>query len=110
MPQFLIAVLAVVLFATSGCGPVKPMTGSEFKGFCYQYTDGRQTGCSDIIAVCDEYTPVLGQRQSSLDACLRECQDIHAPQASRYFGTDCEGGSEFAFDWCQRYCRRAYPK
>jgi hypothetical protein len=84
------------------------MTEKEFKGFCYQYGEGRDAAC-DTISVCDPYSAVITTRQSSLQACLDACEAIHKPQVWEYTNTDCVGPADAARDWCQRYCRTAYP-
>jgi len=101
--------LSVVLLAFGGCGPTKPMTESEFKGFCYQSGDGRFNSC-DTISVCDPYTVAMNMEQPSLSKCLEECEAIHGSQVWAYILTDCAGPNDSARDWCQRFCRTNYPK
>jgi len=111
MRRLLFAVLVVFAGAVCGCGPVKPMSESEFRGFCYQYGDGSQGGgCGDIIAICDEYSTVINMSQGSQSACREACRAIARPQARRYTFTGCEGGVAHAVAWCERYCRSAYQK
>lgn len=109
MRAMMLAVLAGAVFLAGGCGPVRPMTESEFKGFCYQYGEGRNGSC-DTISVCDPYTVVMNTKQESLEKCKAECEAIHGPQTWQYIGSDCAGAADAARDWCQRYCRTAYPQ
>jgi hypothetical protein len=109
MRAAILAVLAGTVLLAAGCGPAKPLTESEFKGFCYQYGEGKNGSC-DTISVCNPYTVVLNTKQESLAACLAECRSIHGTQFWQYIGSDCAGPSDAANDWCQRYCRSAYPK
>ncbi|GFK93731.1 hypothetical protein NNJEOMEG_01565 [Fundidesulfovibrio magnetotacticus] len=103
-------VLCLALLAlAAACGPVRPMTESEFKGFCYQYDAGPQTDCVPINT-CDAYLTVIGVPQPSQQACLDGCKGVYAEQVQRMGLTGCKGAPEFARDWCQRYCRNAYPQ
>jgi len=111
MRRLFFVLLFVFAGAVSGCGPVKPMPESEFKGFCYQYGDGSQGGgCGDIIAICDEYVTVLNMSHGSQSACIDACRAIEGPQAGRYVFTGCAGGVAHAAAWCERSCRTAYQK
>ena len=111
MRHILFIGLIILAGVVSGCGPVKPITESEFRGFCYQYGDGNDSaGCSDIIAVCDAFRNVINTQQDSRDACFRVCQDIARPLAQRYTFTGCAGGVAHAQGWCLRYCTSAYPR
>ena len=110
MRTVLFASLAAALLFAGGCGPAKPMTEKEFKGFCYQYGEGEYGGDCDTISVCDPYTLVMNTQQASLNKCLEECEAIHAPQVWRYAHTSCLGPVDAARDWCVKYCRTAYPK
>ena len=85
------------------------MTEKEFKGFCYQYGEGLNGSC-DTISVCNPYTTVINTAHPSQQQCLDECAAIYKPQSWLYAHTDCLGPAEYARDWCQRYCRTAYPK
>jgi len=107
MRQVLLGIFAAALFFAGGCGPVKPMTEADFKGFCYQTGQGKELDC-DAIGVCDPYTVVLSTKQPSLRKCLDECSDINSRQAVRYSNTGCAATADAARDWCQRYCRSAY--
>lgn len=103
------AILAGVVLLAGGCGPGKPMTVSEFKGFCYQSSGNREASC-DSISICDEYLTVLEIRQPSVDACIRKCGAVYGPQFTRHVIDGCSTASQNAEEWCERYCRTAYPK
>ena len=109
MRLILCASLLAVLLCSGGCGPTRPLTLSEFEGFCYQSGEGRFGSC-DTISVCGPYTVVMNMAQPSLGQCSKECEGIHASQAWTYVLTDCAGPNDSARDWCQRYCRTNYPK
>jgi hypothetical protein len=109
MRQVLLGIVTTFLVFLGGCGPVKPMTEADFKGFCYQYGQGKSGDC-DTIEVCDPYSVVMNTPQPSLQKCLDECAAIHGPQVWKYVDTGCSGPADAARDWCQRYCRTVYPK
>jgi len=110
MRHLLFACLVILAGVISGCGPARPLTESEFKGFCYQLTDGESgSGCSDIITICDAYRIVMNTQHDSREACVRACQDIAGPQRRRFLFTNCQVGVEHALGWCLRYCASAYP-
>jgi hypothetical protein len=109
MRRIFYASLAIVLLFTGGCGSARPMTEKEFNGFCYQNGDGGVAGC-DTISVCNPYDAVIEAKQSSLRGCLDACENIHKPQVWQYINTDCLVAANSARDWCQRYCRTAYPQ
>lgn len=101
--------LGAAVLALAACGPVKPMTSSEFRGFCYQTGDNRFQGC-DTISVCDEYAPAVDRQHQSLSACLGECSSIREQQRRRIGLGECATASGNAGDWCERYCRTNYPQ
>jgi len=106
IPALMVAAFALTLAA---CGPVKPMTSSEFRGFCYQNSDNRFQSC-DTISVCDDYSTVVDMRQPSLDACLKGCADIREQQRRRIGLGECSTASGNAGDWCERFCRTNYQQ
>ena len=109
IPAALAAACLPLALAAGSCGPVKPMTESEFTGFCYQYSGSPPQGCV-AIDTCDEYTTVMATQHASLQACLDDCSGVYAGQMKRRGLSGCLGAPENARDWCQRYCRTVYPK
>lgn len=103
------ATLVTALLLAGGCGSGKPMTVSEFKGFCYQSSVNRDASC-DAISLCDEYLTVLEIRQPSVDDCIRKCAAVYGPQFKRHVVDGCSSMAQNAEEWCERYCRTAYPK
>jgi len=109
MRLILVAHLAVALLFLCGCGPARPLTESEFKGFCYQYDGLRQADC-DTISVCGEYLSVTGQPQASRAKCVEGCQRVYQPQFMRFINGGCAGAAQYARDWCEKFCVTNYPK
>uniref|UniRef100_A0A7C4AGH6 Lipoprotein n=1 Tax=Fundidesulfovibrio putealis TaxID=270496 RepID=A0A7C4AGH6_9BACT len=102
MTRTLLILLAAC--ALCGCSVGKPMTESEFLGFCYQDFDDRRGDC-DTISVCDQYRTVMSKQFSSKADCLADCAATYAQQANRFVMTGCAGAAENARDWCDRFCR-----
>jgi len=102
-------VVCSLLLLTAACGPARPISESEFKGFCYQYDAGPHSDCVPIHT-CDEYLTVIGARQPSLEACLQGCQDIYRDQMRKQGLGGCTGAPANSRDWCQKVCRTNYPK
>ena len=108
----IIACLTALLFGLAGlagCGPVRPMTQSEFNGFCYQTSTPRFTDC-DNISVCNGYSTAFDMQNPSFAKCMAECDAVHSAQYMTYVATGCATVNESAWDWCQRYCRTNYPQ
>jgi hypothetical protein len=109
MRLIFIAPFAAAFLFLCGCGPARPLTESEFKGFCYQYEGLRQADC-DTISVCSEYLSVTGQTQESRAKCLEGCQRVYQPQYMRYITDGCAGPAQAARAWCERFCMTNYPQ
>ena len=109
MPWMLFASFAAALLLSGGCGPVRPMTESEFKGFCYQYPGNPESGC-DSISICNDYLTVIGVTQPSKATCLEKCAEVYRPQAMAHVLRGCSTAAANAESWCERYCRTAYSK
>lgn len=107
MRSTLLVCFATLLLGLAGCGPTRPMTESEFRGFCYQTDEPRFADC-DTISVCGGYSTALGMQDPSLGKCLAECDSVHSAQYMTYVATGCAIANESAWDWCQKYCRTNY--
>ncbi len=105
-----IITLAALAFAASGCGPSRPMTRSEFLGFCYQSPGDFFSGSANSIPECNAYTVVIGRNHASLGECLAGCAAVQADQIANCQATGCASRSADARDWCDKYCRSNYPK
>jgi len=108
MQKFVLLFLCAVTLGLGGCAS-KPLTESEFKGFCYT-TIGRRNSC-DTIPLCDEFaTSVLSSEYASRQACSSACLDVY----NRLYGPNqfdgCAPTLFAAFDWCKKYCNTNYPE
>lgn len=110
MKAFASAALAILIPVIAACGPMKPMTVSEFKGYCYQGSASPRRSSCDTIRVCNEYLPVVNGERNSLETCLKGCAEVFRQQRNFYGVGECPKEMENASDWCERYCRRAYSK
>ncbi len=104
--------LCVLILATLGlgaCGVSRPLTDSEFRGFCYTAV-GHRTSC-DTITICNEYdTDVLSAKHASRDACAQACQQVY----DRLYGPNefngCGPTVLLGYNWCTKYCNTNYPQ
>lgn len=108
MRYAMLAVIAVMLLA-SGCLKPRPLTESEFKGFCYQYQPTPEFDC-DTISVCNDYGPVLEKEHASCEECIKGCRAVYLRQMQGRTINDCPGAFNYGEDWCERFCRTNYPK
>ena len=106
-----LACLAAAALAFSGCGPARPMTSSEFRGFCYQ-SQGSMFRTSNVnsISECNAYATVTQTDHASLRDCLAGCAAVQAQQYVQCKGMGCASVNYDARSWCDRYCRTNYPK
>ncbi|MFZ5428142.1 MAG: hypothetical protein ACOZEN_14335 [Thermodesulfobacteriota bacterium] len=102
--------LIILIPFFAACAPMKPMTVSEFKGYCYQGGSFSFRSSCDTIRVCDEYLPVVEGERKSLETCLKGCAEVYRQQQRFYGVGECPKEMENAVDWCQRYCRRAFAR
>lgn len=100
----LFVLCSAALLLLTGCSLSQPVTESSFKGNCYQHVNGRRTAC-DTIPICDEYLPVMSPEFPSQAKCMEECAAVYKTQYHALTNTPCIATSQFAYEWCQRYCR-----
>lgn len=107
MRMFALGVLLSLVAALAGCGVSRPLTDSEFRGFCYTAI-GHRTSC-DTITICNEYdTDVLSVKHASQEACSQGCQTVY----NRIYGPNqfngCGPTVLMAYNWCKKYCTTNY--
>ena len=105
-----ILTLALVLLAAglSGCAQ-RPLSDSEFRGFCYT-SIGRRNSC-DTITICNEYdSDVLSAKHASREDCGKGCLDVY----NRLFVPNefdgCGTTVLMDYNWCKKYCNTNYPQ
>ncbi len=109
MRPYLLPLLAILMVTSAGCVPRPAMDQSEFKGFCYQ-AGGLRGGDCDNISICNTYLSVIDVPQKSLQACLQGCVDINRTNVYQTLSAQCINVSQAGMDYCQRFCRGAYPE
>ncbi len=109
MRKMLLVFSLAALMSSGGCGPAKPMSESEFRGFCYQSSGNPESSC-DTLSLCNEYLPVIEIRETSLAQCLEQCGAVFKPQAVRFVLKGCSTAAANAKAWCERYCRTNYSQ
>lgn len=103
------ALACLLLAATlSGCAQ-RPLTDSEFRGFCYTNI-GKRTSC-DTFSICDAFdNDVLQVKHASRADCAKGCAAIY----DRLYGPNmfegCDATVQDAFGWCMKFCNTNYPQ
>ena len=106
----LILLMFFVLAVYGHASAAKSGPAETFKSACLQSDGGGEDGCADIIALCNEFSSVVGVPQGSRQACFESCRDVARSQSTRYDGVSgCAGSVTDAAAWCVRYCRDVYP-
>ena len=95
--------------AILGACAQRPLTDSEFRGFCYT-TIGRRTSC-DTLTICDDFdTNVLSVRHASRKACSDACDATYNRLYAPNLFEGCDAMLLTANDWCKKYCDTNYAE
>ena len=107
MRHLFLAVLCLAVIALVACTP-KPLTDSEFRGFCYTAGGGRNTSC-DNIELCNVYdTDVLSVGFASREACTNACNAVYNNLSGPNQFNGCMPVVVAGFNWCAKYCNTNY--
>ena len=107
MKSLFLAILCAAA-CLGGCAQ-KPLTDSEFRGFCYT-TIGRLTSC-DTLTICNEFdTNVLSVHHASRKACNEACAVTYNRLYGPYQFDGCDGTVLMASNWCNKYCNTNYAE
>ena len=110
MRLFLLAGLALALAALGAACTPKPVTDSEFRGFCYTSGGGRHASC-DSISLCNIIdSSVLAVKHPSRDACSKACDAVADNLTAENQFNGCMPVVATGASWCQRYCLSNYPQ
>lgn len=104
-PALLCLVLAAAL---SGCAQ-RPLTDSEFRGFCYTNI-GKYTSC-DTIGICDDFdNNALQVKHASRADCAKACAAVYNRLYAPNILEGCDPTLLYSLDWCLKYCNTNYPQ
>ena len=107
MKRFAAILLLGTLVAVLGACTPRPLTDSEFRGFCYTSL-GRRASC-DTITICNEYdSDVLSVKHATREDCAKGCDTVYNRQ---YVPNEFDGCSPtvlMAYNWCMKYCNTNY--
>ncbi len=107
MKPLLLLVAAALTAAVSGCAS-RPLTDSEFRGFCYT-SIGRRASC-DTITICNEFdSDVLSVKHASRADCNKGCQEVYNRLYEPNAFDGCAPTVLMAANWCHKYCNTNYP-
>ena len=108
MRHLLLAVLGLALAGLSACAS-KPLTDSDFRGFCYTSGGGRSASC-DNIELCNVYdSDVLAVQFASRQACAKACNDVYNALSGPNQFNGCMPVVVTGLNWCAKYCNANYP-
>ena len=108
MRMLLLAALCLLAAGLGGCAS-KPLSDSEFRGFCYTAI-GHRTSC-DTISLCNEYdADVLSVKHASRQACGEGCQAVYNRLYTPNLFDGCSPTVLMAFNWCKKYCNTNYDE
>ena len=108
MRQLLLGAFCLALCGLAACTP-KPLTDSEFRGFCYTSGGGRNTSC-DNIELCNVYdSDVMSVQFASRQACNKACNDVYNALSGPNQFNGCMPIVVTGFNWCAKYCNTNYP-
>lgn len=106
--KLLLSLLCLIGACLAGCA-VKPLTDSEFRGFCYTCTESRFASC-DTIDMCNEFDAnAVGIKHASRQECEADCQATYDRQFRTNLFNGCLGTLRSALNWCLKYCGTNYP-
>lgn len=99
--------VAVCLIAA--CTP-KPVTDSEFRGFCYTSEGGRSTSC-DTINICNTYdSQAISVKHTSRKACVDACAATSNALTGPNQFNGCMPTIGVGLTWCTKYCNSNYAE
>lgn len=108
-PLALALALLTITIGLAACSISRPLTDSEFRGFCYT-SIGRRASC-DTISICNDFdTSVLSVKHASREACVKACQDVYNRLYVPNEFDGCVPTVMMANNWCAKYCNTNYPK
>jgi hypothetical protein len=110
MRLFLLACLGLSLAVASAACTPKPVSDSEFRGFCYTSGGGRHASC-DSISLCNVYdSDALSIQHPSRQACDTACDRVANQLGADNQFNGCMPVVATGAAWCHKYCSSNYPQ
>ena len=101
MRLLLLAGTCLMVVCLAACTP-KPVTDSEFRGFCYTSGGGRSASC-DNIELCNVYdSDVLAVQFASRQACAKACNDVYNALSGPNQFNGCMPVVVTGLNWCAK--------
>jgi hypothetical protein len=108
MKLFLLVVLCAMTAMLDACVQ-RPLTDTEFRGFCYT-SIGRRNSC-DTITICDDFdNNVLSEKHLSRKDCREKCTAVYNRLYTPNLFEGCSPTVLMAYNWCEKYCNTNYPE
>lgn len=108
MQKLLLVLLCAMATGLGGCAS-RPLSDSEFRGFCYTAI-GHRTSC-DTITICNEFdSDVLSAKFPSRHACSEGCSTVYNRLYGPYLFDGCSPTVLMAYNWCMKYCNTNYAE
>ncbi len=86
----------------------RPMTDSDFRGFCYG-AYGRRTSC-DTIPICTEFETALSQEFAGRNACVAACSSLYDRLYAKSIYERCLTSLGQINRLCIQYCNSHYSE
>ena len=110
MRLFLLACLGLALAAFGAACTPKPVTDSEFRGFCYTSGGGRNDSC-DSISLCNDFDSMaLATKHASRQDCDKACDAVSNSLTAANQFNGCLPVVVTGATWCHKYCLSNYPQ
>jgi hypothetical protein len=107
--KFLLCSLCLAAACCAGCAQ-RPLTDSEFRGFCYTLSEGRNASCDNIV-MCDTFdTNAVSMPHKSKKECTDACQAVYDRLYEPNLFISCSSTLRNANGWCFKYCETNYPQ
>jgi hypothetical protein len=107
--KMLVCALCLTAAFCVGCAK-RPLTESEFRGFCYTVAESRNASC-DTIVMCDDFdSSVVGMPHKSRAECEAACQAVYNRLYDANLFISCAPTLLNATNWCVKYCNTNFPQ
>ena len=110
MRMALLASIGLILAALGAACTPKPITDSEFRGFCYTSGGNSHASC-DSISLCNQFdASVMSERHASRQDCEKACDAVSDALTGDNQFNGCMPVVAAGETWCRKYCLSNYPQ